>query len=77
MTGNEGNEQAQPDQTVMFQIVINKDGNVGIAGPILADKTACYGLIETAKDILRDMHKPTLVKPNGKVIDFIRNGGKH
>lgn len=74
---NESNEQAQPEQTVMLQIIIDKNGNLGVGGPVLADKTACYGLLESAKDIVRDMHKPTIVKPNGKIIDFMRNGGKH
>lgn len=71
---NEANEKAQPQQTVMFQIVIDKNGNLGVGGPILADKTACYGLLESAKDIIRDMHQPKIVKPLGGIMNHIRNG---
>lgn len=62
---NESNQEAQPDKTVMLQIVVDKDGNVGVGGLAIGDKTAAYGLLEVAKDIICDMHKPKLVKPNG------------
>lgn len=62
---NEATEQAQPDNTIMLQIVIDKMGNVGVASPIISDKAACYGLLECARDIICDMHKPKIVKPNG------------
>lgn len=72
---NEANQEAQPDKTVMIQIVLDKDGNIGVGGLAVGDKTAAYGLLECAKDIIRDMHKPVLVKPNGGIINFARNGG--
>jgi len=62
---NEASEQAQPDKTLMLSIVIDKDGNIGVGGLAVGDKTAAYGLLESAKDIIRDMHQPKLVKPNG------------
>lgn len=71
---NESNEKAQPEQTTMLEIVIDKNGNLGVRGPILADKTACYGILESAKDIVRDMYQPKLVKPSGGLIQHLRNG---
>jgi len=62
---NEANHEAQPDKTVMIQIIIDKEGNLGVSGLAVADKTAAYGLLEAAKDIIRDIHQPKLVKPNG------------
>lgn len=74
MDSNDKNESGQPEQTIMFQIAIDKNGNVGIGGPVLANKTACCGLLETAKDMVRDMHQPKLVKPSGGLINHLRNG---
>ena len=62
---NEATHEAQPDKTVMIQIVIDKDGNVGVGGLAVGDKTAAYGLLGVARDIIHDMHQPKLVKPNG------------
>ena len=62
---NDATQEAQPEKTIMLQIVIDKDGNLGVSGIACADKTAAFGLLESAKDIIRDMHKPVLVKPNG------------
>lgn len=70
---NDANEQAQPEQTVMFQIVIDKNGNIGVNGIALSDKSLCYGLIETAKDIIREMHQPKIIKPSG-FMNHLRNG---
>lgn len=70
---DEANEQAQPEETVVFQIVLTKDGGMKVQGPMLADRTACYGLLETAKDMVRDMHTPKILKPNnGSMINFAR-----
>ena len=71
---NEKNKAAQPEQTVMFQIVLDKSGNIGIGGIAVGDKTMAYGLLEAAKDILRDMHQPKLIKPTGGIMNFVKNG---
>lgn len=71
---NDADEKAQPEQTIMFQIAISKDGQVGIGGLACGDKAMAYGLMEVAKDILRDMHTPKIVKPTGGMMNFVRNG---
>ena len=71
---NEKNEAAQPEQTVMFQIVLDKSGNIGIGGLAVGDKAMAYGLHEASKDIIRDMHQPKIVKSNGGIMNFVKNG---
>ena len=71
---NEGNEEAQPKEIVALQIILNPDGGIKIQGPTLADRTAAYGLLEVAKDMVREMHTVKVVKPSGGLIQHIRNG---
>ena len=71
---NEANEKAQPEQTIMFQIAMDKSGNIGIGGVAIGDKAVCYGLMEVAKDMLREMHSPKIVKPIGGLMNHLRNG---
>lgn len=73
---NEANEKAQGDESVALQIILTKDGGVRIQGPVLADRMASYGLLEIAKDMIREMHTPKIIKPNGGILNFARNG-KH
>ncbi len=77
MTTNDMNEQAQPDETTVLSLALTKDGQLKVSGVLLGDKTACYGLLEAAKDLVREMHQPKLVKPNGGMINFVRSGWKH
>ena len=72
---NEANQDAQPKEIVAIQIVLTVDGGVKLAGPMLADRTAAYGLLETAKDMVREMHTPKIVPPGG-MMHFLRNGNK-
>lgn len=63
-----------PQETVAIQIILTSDGSIKIAGPLLADRTAAYGLLETAKDMIREMHSPKVLKPSGGLINHLRNG---
>lgn len=74
MDSNDKNEQGQPEEVVMVRIVMKKDGSLSIDGLSLTDRTLAYGLLETAKDMIREMHTPKIVKPTGGMINFARNG---
>jgi hypothetical protein len=44
-------------------IVLRIDGSVGIMGPI-SNKMLCYGMLEMAKDAIREFKQPeAIVKP--------------
>jgi len=72
---NDANEAAQPEEKVVMQIMITKDGQVKVAG-MINDKIAAFGILEVAKECITAYHeaaKPKIVKaPNG-VINFARN----
>ncbi len=73
---NDANEDAQPKETVAMQLVMTIDGQLKVMSPFLQDKMACYGLLELAKDAVKALHEPKIVKPHGGIMDFVRNG-KH
>lgn len=72
---NESNEAGQPDSKTVFEIVLNKDGGMSINCAFLHDKLAIYGLLEAAKDLVREAHKPK-IQPvtNGGFRSFLKNG---
>ena len=72
---NDANEATQPEEQIMFTIAMNKNGQIGIGGIALGDKAVCYGLLEVAKDMLREMHTPK-IQPvtNGGFRKFLANG---
>lgn len=43
-------------------LVINADGSFGVQGP-LDDKILCYGMLEAAKDAIRDHHAKKAQSP--------------
>jgi hypothetical protein len=67
-------------------IQVDKDGNVGIEGPI-DQKLFCYGLLEVAKEMIHDYHvkkaeakaQPAIERPSPADVLAItgRNGAKH
>lgn len=76
MEGNDKNEQGQPEKVSMIHLIMNRDGSFSIEGVGIADRALAYGLLETAKDMIREMHTPKIVKPTGGMMNFVRNG-KH
>lgn len=58
--------------TNMVQIIItlNPDGvNINVTGP-LDQKVLCYGLLERAKDVVRDYKPSPIIKPTDlKIIE--------
>jgi ArsR family metal-binding transcriptional regulator len=42
-------------QKIEIIITITPDGSINVTGPI-HDKTLCYGLLEAAKDAIREHH---------------------
>lgn len=56
--------------SVTLTISITQDGKINVIGP-LHDKVLCYGLLEAARDVVRDFKAPTsdilLVKPQPKI----------
>ncbi len=71
------NEKAQPTEQIMIQIILTVEGQVKVVGPALADKTAFYGLLEVAKDAIREMHTPKVLRPQGNFLHGLRMNGKH
>ncbi len=71
---NEANEAAQPEETIIVQISINKNSEIKVTSPLMSDKMALYGILETAKDAIREVHAPKIVKPVGGIMNYIRNG---
>lgn len=62
----------------MFQLTITYDPvnrQIGVSGPI-EDKTACYGILESAKDAIREHHakKQGLVVASPAMADTLLNG---
>jgi len=59
---------------VSLTINVMDDGKVGVVGP-LHDKLVCYGLLEVARDVVRDYKVgsapgivvPTLISPTGQM----------
>lgn len=48
--------------TVQILITLHPDGRIDVAGPV-QDKLFCYGLIECAKDVIRDYKPAAIVVP--------------
>ena len=71
----EAKDAQAPQEKVMIQIILTVDGQVRVAGPALADKTAFYGLIEVAKDAVRDLHTPKVLRPQGNFLAGLRSNG--
>lgn len=74
---NESNEVAQPKEQVLMQIIITVDGQIKVHGAILNDRAASYGVLEVAKDAVRELHTPKVLRPQGNFLQSLRNGGKH
>ena len=51
-------------------IELQKGGEIRVEGPIF-DKVLCYGLLETAKDIIRS-YKPKIEVPKHGMLDWAR-----
>jgi hypothetical protein len=51
----------------VFEIFLTKDGKVVVHSSLLNDKIVCYGLLDMAKDAVREYRKPNLVKGNGYI----------
>ena len=74
---NDATEQAQPKEQVLMQIIITVDGQIKVQGTILNDRAASYGVLEVAKDAVRELHTPKVLRPQGNFLAGLRNGGKH
>ena len=68
----------EPEQKMPRLVIeLNEVGNVIVTGP-LYDKILCYGMIETAKNIIHAHHvkQTPKIKPPHRIMDFLRNGKK-
>lgn len=63
-----------PKEKIILQVIFTNEGQIKVIGSMLQDKIAAYGILEQIKDMVRDMHKPQLVKPQGSIMNFVRNG---
>ena len=63
-----------PTGKVQVQLTISVvDGRPNLEGP-LGDKVLCYGLLEWAKDVVRDFDPDRPVKPGLIIPRFMQNG---
>lgn len=66
-----------PKENVILIVSTIGDGQLKIQGEIMKDKLACYGLLEAIRDLVQEFHnknKPVIVKPNGGIMNYVRNG---
>lgn len=74
---NETNQDGQPEERVVMQIILTKDGSMKVNSAVLMDEMACFGILEKAKQTIIEHHKQIrskLVKPDHRIMDFLRNG---
>lgn len=79
---NESNEVNDVnEERIVMQILITKDGQLKVVSSLMQDKTACYGILETAKDLIREHNHAVscmpkgIIKPVGGLMHrFARNG---
>jgi hypothetical protein len=64
MNGKE-KPQAIPAGSVKLSIVLDSQGNVTVSGPI-QDRLLCYGMMESAKDIIRSWKPSVIAGANGQ-----------
>lgn len=64
----------EASEVVMISLVMGKDGSLKISGMAIADRSLAYGLLETAKDMIREMHTPKIIKQSGGLLNHLRNG---
>lgn len=72
---NDANEQAQPEFQVLLQVVIGKDGQLGVTGACMKDEIFAYGLLEKVKLMVKGVHEPKVVRPQGNMLDMLRRNG--
>ena len=65
-------EKVIEKKELTLTITLNSDGQVGVTGPI-GDKLICYGLLEVAKETIKDFNKKMIEKPSGSIMNFVRN----
>lgn len=75
---NETNADGQPDEKVVMQIILTKEGLLKVGGVVASDKIAALGILEMAKLTLIkawDAAEVKIHKPNsGGIMGFVRNG---
>jgi len=64
--------EEEQKETIAMQLIMTTDGQLKVVSPFLNDKMACYGLLELAKDAIKDLHAPKIIKPSGGVLNFAR-----
>lgn len=58
---------------IKLEITMNVEtGNVNVSGPV-ENKGLCYGMLEMARDAIKDFKPSPIVKPNGVDINRIVN----
>lgn len=73
---NEANGEAQPQETVAIKIILTKEGQLRVESPFIGDRTAMYGMLETAKDAVREAHhRSPIIKPQGNFLGGLRENG--
>lgn len=72
---DDANQDAQPEERQLIEILLTKDGQIKVRGSVIGDRTAAYGILETAKDAIRELHTPKVIKPQGNFLGGLRRNG--
>ena len=65
-------EEQKPEQHIVLTITLLPDGRLTVSGPI-SQKMLSYGMLEAAKDVIREHHTSQVIKSNGHgILNFAR-----
>lgn len=51
---------------IKLVITLSPDGKLNVGGP-LANKLLCYGMLEQARDVVRQFEEPPMVQPASNI----------
>lgn len=73
---NETSAEGQPDERIVMQLILTKDGQLKVGGPGCTDKIMALGLLELAKTTLQTFWAKSEIKLHkpGAMLNFARNG---
>lgn len=63
-------DNTEEKKSINLLIVLMPDGTIGVNGP-LENKVLCYGLLESARDAIKD-YKPKIQIPGDYTNDLLR-----
>jgi len=49
---------------IKIVITLREDGSLNVGGPLI-NKILCYGMLEQARDVVRNFEEPPMIQPAG------------